>query len=52
MTNYPNKIFFFSFSGELVNKGVILPFSKDIYHPILNRLKAEGIRATSKIVIK
>ncbi|XP_072038762.1 alpha-aminoadipic semialdehyde synthase, mitochondrial-like [Amphiura filiformis] len=34
--------------GELVNKGVVIPLSKDVYHPILNRLKAEGIRATSK----
>ncbi|CAG2186034.1 AASS [Mytilus edulis] len=30
-------------------KGVQLPMSKDVYKPILERLKAEGIKATEKI---
>ncbi|PBC30496.1 alpha-aminoadipic semialdehyde synthase, mitochondrial [Apis cerana] len=29
--------------GEIQKRGVILPFTPDIYRPILNRLKAEGI---------
>ncbi|XP_033646696.1 alpha-aminoadipic semialdehyde synthase, mitochondrial-like isoform X1 [Asterias rubens] len=36
--------------GEIVQKGVVLPFSKDIYHLILNRLKAEDIRAAVRTV--
>ncbi|XP_022109027.1 alpha-aminoadipic semialdehyde synthase, mitochondrial-like isoform X2 [Acanthaster planci] len=36
--------------GEILQKGVVLPFSKDIYHLILNRLKAEDIRAASRTV--
>ncbi|XP_038067093.1 alpha-aminoadipic semialdehyde synthase, mitochondrial-like isoform X1 [Patiria miniata] len=36
--------------GEILQKGVILPFSKDIYHLILNRLKAEDIRAASRTI--
>ncbi|XP_076163729.1 lysine ketoglutarate reductase/saccharopine dehydrogenase [Ptiloglossa arizonensis] len=29
--------------GEIQQRGVVLPFTADIYRPILNRLKAEGI---------
>ncbi|XP_011313787.1 alpha-aminoadipic semialdehyde synthase, mitochondrial isoform X2 [Fopius arisanus] len=36
--------------GEIQQRGVILPFTPDIYRPILNRLKSEGIESfeTSK----
>ncbi|KAJ9586025.1 hypothetical protein L9F63_020322 [Diploptera punctata] len=30
--------------GEIQQKGCILPFSPDIYRPILSRLKAEGLK--------
>lgn len=36
-------IFHFMLIGEIQKRGVILPFTPDIYRPILNRLKAEGI---------
>nr|XP_054750368.1 alpha-aminoadipic semialdehyde synthase, mitochondrial-like [Lytechinus pictus] len=36
--------------GEIQQKGVVLPLSKDIYKPILNRLQAEGIRASSRSI--
>ncbi|XP_033334795.1 lysine ketoglutarate reductase/saccharopine dehydrogenase [Megalopta genalis] len=29
--------------GEIQQRGVVLPFTADIYRPILNRLKAEGM---------
>ncbi|XP_054016004.1 alpha-aminoadipic semialdehyde synthase, mitochondrial [Hylaeus anthracinus] len=29
--------------GEIQQRGVVLPFTADIYRPLLNRLKAEGI---------
>ncbi|XP_033106546.1 alpha-aminoadipic semialdehyde synthase, mitochondrial-like isoform X4 [Anneissia japonica] len=35
--------------GEIVEKGVMIPLGKNIYKPILNRLKAEDIRATTNI---
>ncbi|XP_034939038.1 alpha-aminoadipic semialdehyde synthase, mitochondrial [Chelonus insularis] len=31
--------------GEIQQKGVILPFTPDIYRPILSRLKSEGIES-------
>lgn len=36
--------------GEIQQRGVILPFTPDIYRPILNRLRLEGIESfeTSK----
>ena len=34
--------------GEIQKTGMVLPFSQDIYKPILSRLKAEGISATEK----
>ncbi|KAJ8047092.1 Alpha-aminoadipic semialdehyde synthase, mitochondrial [Holothuria leucospilota] len=33
---------------EIHQKGVIIPLSKDIYRPMLNRLKAEDIRASTR----
>ncbi|KAL3314779.1 hypothetical protein Ciccas_006596 [Cichlidogyrus casuarinus] len=38
--------------GEVKQKGIVLPLSRDLYRPILKRLKAEGIYATesSKIL--
>ena len=34
-----------SHSGELKTKGIVVPTSKDIYEPILEKLKGEGIMA-------
>merc|ERR1712083_397884 len=34
--------------GEIQKKGAVLPFTKDIYRPMLQRLAAEGIVATEK----
>lgn len=36
--------------GEIQQRGVVLPFTPDIYRPILNRLRSEGIESfeTSK----
>lgn len=31
--------------GEIQQKGILLPMSQEIYHPMLKRLKAEGISA-------
>jgi len=36
--------------GEIQRKGMVLPFSQDIYRPILTRLRAEGIKDTEKSV--
>ena len=36
-------------TGEIQRKGVVVPFTLDIYHPILSRLAQEGIKATEKI---
>lgn len=33
------------FSGEIQAKGMVLPFTPDIYRPMLTRLKLEGISA-------
>jgi len=37
--------------GEIQNKGMVLPFSQDIYRPMLKRLEAEGLvaRETSTV---
>ncbi|XP_076468857.1 alpha-aminoadipic semialdehyde synthase, mitochondrial-like isoform X2 [Babylonia areolata] len=35
--------------GEIQRKGVVVPFSLDIYQPMLSRLAQEGIKATEKI---
>ena len=32
--------------GEIRKKGVVRPTTKDVYMPILERLKLEGIEAT------
>lgn len=32
--------------GEIQQRGVVLPFSPDIYLTMLSRLQAEGLRAT------
>ena len=34
--------------GEIQKKGMVLPFVQNIYRPMLNRLKAEGIVAEEK----
>jgi len=34
--------------GEIQGKGMVLPFTRDIYRPMLNRLADEGITATEK----
>ena len=34
--------------GEIQGHGMILPFTKDIYKPMLNRLEQEGITAVEK----
>lgn len=31
--------------GEIQRKGIVLPMTTEIYHPMLRRLKAEGISA-------
>ncbi|XP_072178275.1 alpha-aminoadipic semialdehyde synthase, mitochondrial-like [Diadema setosum] len=36
--------------GEIQQKGVVLPLSKDIYKPILSRLMAEDIRASTRTI--
>ncbi|CAO1402727.1 unnamed protein product [Diamesa hyperborea] len=35
--------------GEIQERGVILPFSQDIYRPMLSRLRAEGLDSTEII---
>ncbi|XP_040565827.1 alpha-aminoadipic semialdehyde synthase, mitochondrial [Lepeophtheirus salmonis] len=35
---------------EITQKGMVLPFSKNIYGPILEKLKAENIKATEKSI--
>lgn len=32
--------------GEIQQRGVLLPFTPDIYLPMLSRLQAEGLQAT------
>jgi len=34
--------------NEIQKKGMVLPFTRDIYKPMLERLQNEGIRATEK----
>ena len=41
----------FLFSGEIQKKGIVVPFTSDIYSPILKRLKLEGISATESEII-
>lgn len=38
--------------GEIQRRGVVMPFTQDIYRPMLQRLRAEGLTATetSKIL--
>lgn len=38
--------------GEIQERGVVLPFTRDIYRPMLQRLRAEGLTAseTSKFI--
>ncbi|XP_073974901.1 lysine ketoglutarate reductase/saccharopine dehydrogenase [Rhodnius prolixus] len=36
--------------GEIQEKGMVLPFSPDIYRPILARLRAEGIQAKENVI--
>ena len=33
-------------TGEICKKGVVVPTTSDIYEPILEQLKKEGIQAT------
>jgi len=35
---------------EIQRKGMVLPFTKDIYKPMLDRLKPLGIKCTEKSV--
>jgi len=39
---------FYTFTGEIQQKGCILPFTPDIYRPILSRLQSEGLKATER----
>lgn len=32
--------------GEIQQRGVVLPFTQDIFRPMLSRLRAEGLSAT------
>lgn len=32
--------------GEIQRRGVVMPFTQDIYRPMLQRLRAEGLTAT------
>lgn len=34
--------------GEIQTKGMVLPFTRNIYKPMLLRLEQEGIKATEK----
>ena len=34
--------------GEIQDKGLVYPFKADIYRPMLNRLKLEGIQAVER----
>jgi len=36
--------------GEIQKTGMVLPFSQEIYKPLLTRLKSEGISATEKSI--
>jgi len=36
--------------GEIQKKGMVLPFTQDIYRPMLKRLRDEGIRDTEKSI--
>ena len=33
-------------TGEICKKGIVVPTTSDIYEPILEQLKKEGIQAT------
>uniref|UniRef100_A0A6M2DNH5 Alpha-aminoadipic semialdehyde synthase, mitochondrial n=1 Tax=Xenopsylla cheopis TaxID=163159 RepID=A0A6M2DNH5_XENCH len=37
--------------GEIQKRGVVLPFSEDIYRPILSRLRSEGLHATETVKV-
>lgn len=37
--------------GEIQKKGIVVPFTSDIYSPILKRLKLEGISATESEIV-
>jgi hypothetical protein len=39
-----------AFSGEIQEKGVLMPKDVTIYRPVLQRLRKEGIVATEDIV--
>lgn len=36
--------------GEIQGRGMVLPFTRDIYLPIISRLRDEGLAATEKSV--
>jgi alpha-aminoadipic semialdehyde synthase len=38
--------------GEIQRKGTVLPLTSEIYHPMLKRLKAEGITAVETSIKK
>ena len=37
-------------SGEIQGKGMLVPFNKEIYRPILKRLEHEGIISTERVI--
>ena len=41
--------FIFSFDQEIQKKGCIMPFSPEIYHPMLKRLAQENIVASESV---
>lgn len=36
--------------GEIQGRGMVLPFTRDIYLPMISRLRNEGVTATEKSV--
>lgn len=54
-SNFNTMHFFHSFSlisGEINTKGMVIPLTKKIYGPILERVKAEGITYNTHNVIR
>ena len=43
-------VFNYCFTGEIQTRGVMLPFTREIYNPMLKRLKAEGLTAKETII--
>ena len=47
-TRLINKLIYQVLDGEIQKTGMVLPFTKDIWKPMLQRLRAEGIQDTEK----